>query len=65
MRVCIAVIADESPSEEARKAFLAAAKEEKMLRVNGSGYDSWPFCLPIQPRPITLASQTLGGNYGI
>jgi hypothetical protein len=32
VRICIAVIRDELPREEARKAFLAAAKEEGVLR---------------------------------
>ncbi|MER8406980.1 DUF982 domain-containing protein [Mesorhizobium sp. M1307] len=31
VRVCVAALADEVPPEEARKAFLAAAKEEKMF----------------------------------
>ncbi|WP_353820829.1 DUF982 domain-containing protein [Mesorhizobium sp.] len=32
VRVCIAVIADKMEAEEARKAFLAAAEEEGVLR---------------------------------
>ncbi|TIM33707.1 MAG: DUF982 domain-containing protein [Mesorhizobium sp.] len=32
MRVCIAVIADKMEAEEARKAFVAAAEEEGVLR---------------------------------
>ncbi|ESX80463.1 hypothetical protein X759_12735 [Mesorhizobium sp. LSHC420B00] len=34
MRVCIAVIANELPPKEAHKAFLAAAKEEKVFMVH-------------------------------
>ncbi|MCF6114140.1 DUF982 domain-containing protein [Mesorhizobium muleiense] len=35
VRVCIAVIGDDLPPQEARKAFLAAAKEEGVLRSSG------------------------------
>ncbi|UVK39375.1 DUF982 domain-containing protein [Mesorhizobium sp. AR10] len=31
VRVCMAALADEMPTQEARKAFEAAAKEEKMF----------------------------------
>ncbi|WP_292696359.1 DUF982 domain-containing protein [Mesorhizobium sp.] len=35
MRVCIAALADEMPTQDARKAFEAAAKEENMFLPHG------------------------------